>query len=79
MVDFMIWPWFERLECISKVAPETDITNINFPLLACWMERMNQIPAVQNTFVKPEHHIQFFTGLREGNPDYDYGITQSKL
>jgi glutathione S-transferase len=79
MVDFMIWPWFERIAVISTVAPETDITHDRFPHLTKWMTRMQQIPAVKNTYVQPEHHIHFFATLREGSPDYDHGILQSNM
>jgi glutathione S-transferase len=40
MVDFMIWPWFERIAVISTVAPEVDITHDRFPHLTKWMTRM---------------------------------------
>lgn len=79
MVDFMIWPWFERIGVISVVAPETDITEDRFPRLAAWMKRMYEIPAVINTYEKPEHHAHFFKTLREGNPEYDHGVLQSNL
>lgn len=75
----MIWPWFERIGVISVVAPETDITEDRFPRLTAWMKRMYEIPAVINTYVKPEHHTHFFKTLHEGSPEYDHGVLQSNL
>jgi len=74
MVDFMIWPWFERLGVLTIIAPETEITSATFPNLSSWMTRMFDLPAVKATVYPPEDHIHFFKSLREGAPDYDYGL-----
>ncbi|OWF53844.1 glutathione S-transferase omega-1-like isoform X1 [Mizuhopecten yessoensis] len=72
-VDFMIWPWFERLGVMTVVSPESAITADKYPNLAPWQERMYTLPCVKDTFVKPDDHIHFFMTLRQGTPDYDYG------
>ncbi|XP_075204655.1 glutathione S-transferase omega-1-like isoform X2 [Anomaloglossus baeobatrachus] len=54
MIDYMIWPWFERftlfdaLEFLEKT-----------PLVNAWYERMLQDPAVKETFTEPEVLVGF--------------------
>nr|ADC35418.1 glutathione S-transferase [Pinctada fucata] len=72
MVDFALWPWFERLGVITVIAPETDVTSEEYPHLSTWIARMMELPAVKKTYINPRGHINFFKTLREGNPDYDY-------
>ena len=50
MVDFMIWPWFERVPVLTVIAPEAEIDSKKFPHLTSWMKLMMQLPAVQQTY-----------------------------
>lgn len=74
MVDFMIWPWFERIPVLTIIAPEAEIDPNKFPHLSSWMKLMMELPAVQETYEEPTSHVHFFSTLRAGNPDYDYGL-----
>ncbi|XP_062567944.1 glutathione S-transferase omega-1-like [Saccostrea cucullata] len=75
MVDFMIWPWFERVPILSIIAPEAEVNSKEFPHLSSWMKLMMELPAVKETYEEPSAHIHFFSSLRAGNPDYDYGLS----
>lgn len=81
MVDFMLWPWFERLPIVNIIVPETAINSSNYPLLASWIEHMREVPAVKATMFDVHAHAHFMKTLRvDKNPDYDYGLVkQSRL
>ncbi|KAL4234561.1 Glutathione S-transferase omega-1 [Mactra antiquata] len=75
MVDFMLWPWFERIGVVNAIVPATKITSEKFPRLSKWVEHMYQLPAVKMTMFDTDSHARFLTSLRvENNPDYDYGL-----
>ncbi|KAL3859756.1 hypothetical protein ACJMK2_009954 [Sinanodonta woodiana] len=77
MVDFMIWPWFERLPLLNQVLPETRLTQDRFPSLLAWTREMYLLPAVKSTMYDFKTHRAFMDGVRDGNPDYDYGLADS--
>ncbi|XP_044154973.1 glutathione S-transferase omega-1-like [Bufo gargarizans] len=70
MIDYMIWPWFERLHV-------SDITEVleKMPRINAWYKLMLQDPAVKQTFIHPDV-ISGFTRLYfEDNVDAaDYGL-----
>ncbi|XP_030627047.1 glutathione S-transferase omega-1 [Chanos chanos] len=69
MIDYMMWPWFERMETL-QLKHCLDQT----PDLAKWMERMLEDPAVEETMFSPEVHAVFYKSYVAGTPDYDYGL-----
>ncbi|XP_046563180.1 LOW QUALITY PROTEIN: pyrimidodiazepine synthase-like [Haliotis rubra] len=74
MVDFTLWPWFERDGVVEKVAPKYAITENNFPNLAAWQKRMYELPAVKATMFDAESHLRFYASFKAGAPDYDFGL-----
>ncbi|XP_050399462.1 glutathione S-transferase omega-1 isoform X1 [Patella vulgata] len=72
MVDFALWPWFERLELLEEKGFK--LTEAEFPNLSAWVKTMYQLPAVKATMFDKESHMRFLTSYREGNPDYDFGL-----
>lgn len=70
MIDYMIWPWFERLEVVSLNKCLEHTHN-----LKSWVERMKEDPAVKATMSDLETYKGFYKLYLEGNPDaYDYGL-----
>ncbi|XP_039478846.1 glutathione S-transferase omega-1-like [Oreochromis aureus] len=69
MIDYMMWPWFERLE-VFELQHCLDGT----PELKMWTERMLEDPAVKATIHSIDAHKAFFKSYVEGKPDYDYGL-----
>ncbi|XP_068423889.1 glutathione S-transferase omega-1-like [Clinocottus analis] len=69
MIDYMIWPWFERLETF-ELKQCLDGT----PELKNWTELMFEDKAVKATMYSVESHNVFKKTYAEGNPDYDYGL-----
>ncbi|KAJ8360142.1 hypothetical protein SKAU_G00166670 [Synaphobranchus kaupii] len=69
MVDYMIWPWFERIESLGLKhcmdgAPE----------LKNWTERMLEDPSIKAIMFDSEMHKGFYKTYADGKPDYDYGL-----
>ncbi|KAJ7998099.1 hypothetical protein DPEC_G00219050 [Dallia pectoralis] len=69
MIDYMMWPWFERLEMYG-VKNCLDGT----PELKKWTGRMLEDKAVKATMHPIETHKAFGKSFFEGKPDYDYGL-----
>ena len=66
MVDYMCWPWFERLAWNQT----SDLLS-KFPTIGAYIERMNQDDTVQAVRVSPEETARFYHGLFTGNVVYD--------
>uniref|UniRef100_A0A3Q3CW86 Glutathione S-transferase omega n=1 Tax=Haplochromis burtoni TaxID=8153 RepID=A0A3Q3CW86_HAPBU len=64
MIDYMMWPWFERVEAFLDGTPE----------LKKWTELMLQDSAVKALMFSPDAHKAFFKTFLDGNPDFDYGL-----
>uniref|UniRef100_A0A8C7XZZ6 Glutathione S-transferase omega n=1 Tax=Oryzias sinensis TaxID=183150 RepID=A0A8C7XZZ6_9TELE len=69
MIDYMMWPHFERTE-VYGVQNCLDHT----PELKKWMGRMMEDPAVKATMFSKEAHEAFYKSFIDGKPDYDYGL-----
>ncbi|XP_028278742.1 glutathione S-transferase omega-1-like [Parambassis ranga] len=69
MIDYMMWPWFERLE-IFELKHCLDKT----PELKKWTECMMKDPAVKATAHSVDTFKAFYKSYAEGNPNYDYGL-----
>jgi len=81
MLDYMIWPWAERLPMIHLMAGCDDfILPETSPKMSSWMEAMKEDAAVKSTYITPEIHLRFLTSHVSGNPpDYDMEFIPSKL
>ena len=79
MVDFHIWPWFERMELMRDLAGVNPWPQNRYPKLNAWVKIMKQLPAVRATYLEPALHARFFSSFAAGLPDYDAGIEESKL
>ncbi|XP_059803194.1 glutathione S-transferase omega-1-like isoform X1 [Hypanus sabinus] len=60
MVDYMLWPWFERLEAFS-FSEFLDRT----PALRSWMQAMMKDPAVKATAIDTAAHRGFYKLYRQ--------------
>ncbi|XP_078499864.1 glutathione S-transferase omega-1-like [Lissotriton helveticus] len=71
MIDYMMWPWFERVEFFGVHGGLESTPKIN-----SWIELMKQDPAVKATSLDPETLKGFFTlYASDETPDvFDYGL-----
>ncbi|EDV96331.1 pyrimidodiazepine synthase [Drosophila grimshawi] len=71
-VDYMIWPWFERLAVLKFAVKERYSFDVKrFAKLNAWIELLLQDKVVKSFFVKPEDHVEFFSTRQAGNANYD--------
>lgn len=78
MVDFMLWPWFERIPLMHLVMPGTEITFSDYPYLSTWIRHMYEEPAVKATMFDLDTHAYFLKTYREKRWDYDYGLDETE-
>ncbi|XP_056147771.1 glutathione S-transferase omega-1-like [Lampris incognitus] len=69
MIDYMMWPWFERLQ-IFELKHCLDGT----PELKKWTERMSEDPSVKATMHSEDTYKAFYKTYVDGKPNYDYGL-----
>ncbi|XP_026873429.1 glutathione S-transferase omega-1 isoform X1 [Electrophorus electricus] len=69
MIDYLIWPWFERLE-----AWQLNHCLDGFLELKKWVSCMLEDPAVKDIIHNTDTHKAFFNSYLDGNPNYDYGL-----
>ncbi|KAJ0004715.1 hypothetical protein NQD34_010929 [Periophthalmus magnuspinnatus] len=70
MIDYMMWPWFERLEAF-------DLKHLldSTPELKKWYISMWEDPAVKVSSSSTENHKAFLkSAFIDGKPDYDFGL-----
>ncbi|KAM6916684.1 glutathione S-transferase omega-1-like [Xenentodon cancila] len=69
MIDYMMWPFFERLEVF-------DLKHClgNTPELKKWIELMLEDPAVKASTHSVDTYKAFYKSYADGKPDYDYGL-----
>ncbi|XP_062375063.1 glutathione S-transferase omega-1-like [Sardina pilchardus] len=69
MIDYMMWPWFERIEmmelkhCLDGTAE-----------FKKWYQLMLQDPTVKATMFSTDTFKAFYKSYMDGKPDYDYGL-----
>ncbi|KAH9494607.1 Glutathione S-transferase omega-1 [Bulinus truncatus] len=76
MIDFFLWPHFERIPVIASIDSRVGVDKAKFPYLASWFETMYQVPAVMKTVWDLETHLKFFNSYTTGKPDYDLGLEE---
>ncbi|XP_056022548.1 glutathione S-transferase omega-1 isoform X2 [Ostrea edulis] len=74
MVDYMIWPWFERFPAMEQLVNQTFLTDGSKTNLAAYVNRMSDIPAVQKCRLPVDNHLKFYQSVKNGAADYDVGL-----
>ncbi|XP_010070772.1 PREDICTED: glutathione S-transferase omega-1, partial [Pterocles gutturalis] len=70
MFDYMIWPWFERLEPFQL---KDSLSHT--PKLQRWMEAMKEDPAVKSTMTDPQTFKGYLQLYLKNSPEAcDYGL-----
>ncbi|CAF1565883.1 unnamed protein product, partial [Adineta steineri] len=71
MIDYMLWPWFERFPFLSDGNFEFN-SDGNFPKLAAWVNGMEANEAVQKVKVPAELAKKFLEGYSQERPQFDF-------
>ncbi|XP_069970735.1 pyrimidodiazepine synthase isoform X1 [Penaeus vannamei] len=75
MLDYMIWPWVERLPMAEMMAGGLKVfQQETFPKLFAWVEKMKEDKAVSAVFISAESHFKFLKSHVDGAPDYDMEV-----
>lgn len=67
MLDYMIWPWFERMPI--RKATHSIFQENPFPALKKWNEAMKGDPAAKACAMPMEWHAEFLQGYMQGKPE----------
>ncbi|CAF3380130.1 unnamed protein product [Rotaria sp. Silwood2] len=70
MVDYMLWPWFERLPLLIDVGFQFNVDG-KLPKLAAWIKAMEADKNVQKVKVPFELTKKYMAGYVQGKPEYD--------
>ncbi|XP_048781317.1 glutathione S-transferase omega-1 [Ostrea edulis] len=76
MIDFMIWPWFERFLLVEKMFSQMIVSHESLPNLHEWTKRMLDCPAVKKCMLPMEQHAEFLKSSKMGAPNYDVGLEE---
>ncbi|XP_039965740.1 pyrimidodiazepine synthase-like [Bactrocera tryoni] len=72
MLDYMIWPWFERAEMLKYLLAEKfELNKERFSKLVAWRDLMINDPAVKGHYLDGETHAKFMKARRTNVHDYD--------
>jgi len=69
MLDYMIWPWCERIALLKDFGYELD--KDRFSKLIQWNTKMIADPAVNVHYLSAEYHSRYWETRRTGYADYD--------
>lgn len=75
MLDFMLWPWFERMLILAKVVPQK-FSLEDYSALCEWTKKMSECPSVQKCRLDSRQFLEFFKSTKAGVPDYDVDLDQ---
>ncbi|EDW33421.1 GL15503 [Drosophila persimilis] len=71
-VDYMIWPWLERLAVIGFILEDSyNFDAKRFPRIANLIDLLKADDVVKSFYATPEQHIEFWRGRKSGNTNYD--------
>lgn len=73
MLDYFLWPWFERVHMYSLVFEEEALRfpESRFPNLATWIHRMSEDKTVAPYLLDTDTHAAFLHTVQSGNPNYN--------
>ena len=74
MVDYHVWPWFERLPIMKELHGHSMMTSDRYPKLSAWVKVMQETAGVKETRLDLYSHLKFIQGLLNNNPPFDFGI-----
>ncbi|CAH0729870.1 unnamed protein product, partial [Brenthis ino] len=70
-VDYMIWPWFEKIDAMKTVDEKLIIDPVKYKKLVEYISNMFQDPAVSEYLVPPSILLKYFEGYKTGYPNYE--------
>ena len=74
MLDFHLYPWFERVEAIKNLTEYNILPAEEYPVLLHWKNIMEQMSCVKETMLPTDWHMEFMMLLAARRPQYDIGL-----
>jgi hypothetical protein len=74
MVDFHLWPFYERIPAINDLHGIEVLSAASFPRLHAWMAAMETVDAVKQCRISDEMHKRFILSYASGDPQYDFEL-----
>jgi len=71
MIDYMLWPWFERLPLLVETGFQFNADG-QFPKLAAWVQAMQANENVKRVEIPTEVLKKFLETYKTGQPVYDF-------
>lgn len=73
MVDYMIWPWAERVGVLPLLysSDKVPVNDNDFPKLRAWYAALLQQPVIKETVLSPERFYKLLLQYKDGQVDYD--------
>lgn len=74
MVDYMLWPWAERIGVIPLLYKDEKIpiADDSFPKIRAWYAAMQKLPVIQEIQISIERTYKLLLQYRAGGPvNYD--------
>lgn len=72
MVDYMIWPWFERFPALKiTLASKYELDQKRYANLLKWRDLVAQDEAVKQVALDSRVHAKFMFTRHEGKPNFD--------
>ena len=73
LVDYHMWPWFERLPTLEEMSGGLDPLQ-DCPKLRGWVKNMLNTEPVKQTQMPIHLHTEFLQSFATGYPAYDAGL-----
>ena len=73
MIDYMIWPWLDRIEFL-EFSKKIELEPAKFPKIRQYIQNMNELQVVKDLHIPAEQVGKFLKTMASGEPDYDLGI-----
>ena len=77
MVDYYLWPHFERLSALRTRLNIELMPKGRFPKLTAWVAAMKSTPGVKGTLTSDADHKGYIDSVNNGGsngPNYDLGL-----
>ncbi|XP_031630249.1 pyrimidodiazepine synthase-like [Contarinia nasturtii] len=71
ILDYAIWPWFERLGILEAIVGDKYNFDDRFSKLSQWVQLTKEDSAVKKHFVSTDIHTKYTLTVRDGNPNYN--------
>jgi hypothetical protein len=74
MVDFHLWPFYERVPAVNEIFGFDILPTASLPRLHAWIAAMETVDAVKQCRTPNELLRRFLVSYQAGEPQYDFDV-----